>query len=226
MCELNKKANEVADGKQNMELEVVCAGDMDVAEPETLTGDVVNAVSAEQLVASIEDDLNHVNSKQFDIARKFYQMYAQNLYRDLKYDNIYDLAKDKFEFSKGRTNEYINVCKNFGVIEDELCTGLKPEYSGYSISKLVALNNVPKNLLPEFTPEMSVRAIKERKKELTPSTKKKDTEKPETRRLTADDFYKDDFWDELRYKLMSKCPDIFEKYKDSDGYKIEILIEY
>ena len=119
-------------------------------------------------VSSIEREYKKVESSSLNIAFLLYSVYAKKLYKIDSYKNIYDFAKDKFELARGTTNNFINICERFGVKDDQgFVTALQEQYKDYGMSKLSVLLNCPDSFIEQCDPVMSVRTIREMKREYT-----------------------------------------------------------
>ncbi len=119
----------------------------------------------QELCNKIQAEIGSVESAYLTIAMELYTIREKQLYQIDNYPNVYDMAYDKFSLSRATCNNYINICKNFGKIDEvkKECSGLLPEYEKFSSSKLVAMLNIPDELRKEITPDMSVREIKRKR---------------------------------------------------------------
>ena len=75
------------------------------------------------------------------------------------------MAKDKFQISRGLCHEYISICDRFGIIDEQKCTDLQPEYKEYEPSKLAVMAKLSDESLKSINPGMSVRDIKKIQRE-------------------------------------------------------------
>ena len=97
-----------------------------------------------------------------DIAIAIHSIYKKELYKVENFKNIYDFVKEKYNYSRGTCNKYINICERFGVTgETGTVVGLQDKYSEYGVSKLGVMLSFPDNLLEQVEPSMSVRALKQ-----------------------------------------------------------------
>lgn len=87
--------------------------------------------------------------------------------------NIYDFADKHFRLARGTCNNYINICKKFGQIEEDgTCHSIKDKYTGFSSSQLIALLSYKDDTLRDtLTPEMTVKEIKDKWKTFKESQK-------------------------------------------------------
>lgn len=93
-------------------------------------------------------------------------LYSKKLYKVGGYQNIYELAQDKFELSRGTCNNFINICEKFGVPnETGTISSLSVEYDKYGMSQLIVMLNMNDELRSQCNPSMSVRELKELKRE-------------------------------------------------------------
>lgn len=97
-----------------------------------------------------------------DIAIAIHSIYKKELYKVENFKNIYDFVKEKYNYSRGTCNKYINICERFGVTgETGTVVGLQDKYTEYGVSKLGVMLCFPDNLLEQVEPSMSVRALKQ-----------------------------------------------------------------
>lgn len=97
-----------------------------------------------------------------DIAIAIHSIYKKELYKVENFKNIYDFVKEKYNYSRGTCNKYINICERFGVTgETGTVVGLQDKYVEYGVSKLGVMLCFPDNLLEQVEPSMSVRALKQ-----------------------------------------------------------------
>lgn len=97
-----------------------------------------------------------------DIAIAIHSIYKKELYKVENFKNIYDFVKEKYNYSRGTCNKYINICERFGVTgETGTVVGFQDKYAEYGVSKLGVMLCFPDNLLEQVEPSMSVRALKQ-----------------------------------------------------------------
>lgn len=122
-------------------------------------------------IKGINSEFGKAQKCYLNIAFKLHLIYTKKLYVIDNYQNINDFAMSMFDLSKTVCNNYINIIDQFGdYTADEnnviSFTGkLKPEYEKFSSSQLIAMLKLPENILKTISPEMSVREIKEIKRE-------------------------------------------------------------
>lgn len=134
---------------------------------------VIEVFTSEQK-ANYKKLLNGVNSEikkaekcYFQIAFKLHQIYNQNLFAIEGYKNIYEFAEDKFNYARGTCNNYINIVERFGEFDESgICIGLKSQYKDFGKSQLQVMVSVDEMLLPNFTPDMTIRHMKDLAKSL------------------------------------------------------------
>lgn len=136
---------------------------------ENVTDDVITSAydSAEiqnyqKLCKEISQEINSVEKSYLSIAIKIHTIHKKKLYQIGNFANIYDFAYEKFGLSRATCNNYDNICKKFGKFDNvtDECIGLLPEYEVFSPSQLVAMFSLPKAVLKDIKPEMSVREIR------------------------------------------------------------------
>lgn len=118
-------------------------------------------------VEELKNLYNSIENNFLDMAFRLYPIYKKGLYKIDGYTNIYNFAKENFELSRGTCNEFINICENLCTkSRDGRITGLKKEYEGFSLSKLRLLTAINLKEHKLFSPDMTVREMKAKKKEL------------------------------------------------------------
>lgn len=118
-------------------------------------------------VTAIQKEYQKVEMSSLKIAFLLHKVYKKKLYKIDSYKNIYDFAKDKFELARGTTSNFINICERFGVLDEENLLDIRDDMKDYGISKLTLLLNCPDSFLDQCDPSMSVREIREMKREYT-----------------------------------------------------------
>jgi hypothetical protein len=78
---------------------------------------------------------------------------------NLGYDNVYDLIKEQYGYSKSTVNNYIGVANRFG----ERFSVIKPEYKDYDFSQLVEMLALDNKQLPKVSPDMTCAEIRKLK---------------------------------------------------------------
>lgn len=122
-------------------------------------------------IKGINSELEKAEKCYLNIAFKLHKIYSKKLYAIDNFQNIYDFAESMFHLAKGTCNNYINIVERFGDYSSDeknviSFTGkLKPEYEKFSSSKLIAMLGLPENILRTISPDMTVREIKEIKRE-------------------------------------------------------------
>lgn len=120
----------------------------------------------ETKLKSLEKTYVGMEKNWLDMASDIYPIYKKRLYRIDGFRNIYEFAKEKFNISKSTCSMFIQVCEQFGEFsQDGIVEGLKPGYEGYTISKLQILITVDEKSHRDFSPEMTVREMKQLKKQ-------------------------------------------------------------
>jgi hypothetical protein len=82
----------------------------------------------------------------------------------LGYNNVYDLIKEQWGYSKSTVNNYISVAKRFGC----RFSAMKAEYKGYDFSQLVEMLSLDNTQLSKVSPQMTCAEIRKLKSENKP----------------------------------------------------------
>lgn len=149
-------------------------------ELEKVTGEIFDSFNDEdrkcykKFCKDIDSHLTKIKTSFLAIASTLYNIYKRKLYEIEDYNNIYDMAKDKFQISRGLCHEYISICDRFGIIEKNKCIGLQLEYKEYEPSKLAVMTKLPDESLKSINPEMSVRDIKKIQQEIKNKSSQED----------------------------------------------------
>ncbi|MBS7007565.1 hypothetical protein [Anaerostipes sp.] len=118
-------------------------------------------------ITAIQKEYKKVELSSLKIAFLLHKVYKKKLYKIDSYKNIYDFAKDKFEIARGTTSNFINICEKFGVFDEGNLLDIRDDMKNYGFSKLTLLLNCPESFIEQCDPSMSVREIKEMKREYT-----------------------------------------------------------
>ena len=124
-----------------------------------------NSKTLKSLTSIIGKELNKVESSYLKVATTLYQIYVGKLFALEDYNNVYDFADDKFNLSRGTVSNFINIVSNFCEQLSDGSYKLKEEFKDFKPSQLVVLLNMPQDFISAISPDMSVRAIKEMKRE-------------------------------------------------------------
>lgn len=157
---MNKLTQETKESIQTFELKTTSKNEVIFSEKEkTLYNE--NKSKLKELYNSIEKDF-------LNMAFLLYPIYKNELYKIEGYSNIYDFARENLELSRGTCCEFIQICENLCTKSNNKCiTGLKKNYTDYSISKLRILASIDRKEHKYFSPDMTVREMKLKKKELS-----------------------------------------------------------
>lgn len=117
------------------------------------------------LTTVISRELSKVESSYLKLAVTLYQIRSLKLFTIDNFDNIYDFAADMFGISRGAVSNYINIVENFcEPLPDGSCR-LKDRFKDYTYSQLALFIKMPDQFIDSITPDMSVRAIKDKRRE-------------------------------------------------------------
>ena len=120
----------------------------------------------DQLTLSIRKFLDNVFDNYLNIAFRLYFIKKNQIFKFVGYKNIYEYAFNEFELAKTTVKNMIGIADRFCDVSnynEYYAVKLKEEYSGFGYSQLVELLSVPEIDLDKYTPEMSVRKIRENK---------------------------------------------------------------
>lgn len=160
--------------KQEQVVEQSTAVAVPEQEKDIYSAEFVKQATAE--VNKITIEIGKVEQSFLNIAFSIFWLHDNVGYKPLGYDNIYDLAKDRFCISRGTCCNYINIVQRFGE-KDELgnYTGkLAEKYEPYSSSKLVLMLDLTDEEIEQLSPTLSVREMKKKIKVLLDDTENKE----------------------------------------------------
>lgn len=139
-----------------------------------LKNEVANAMPAptpldkkiyKSLTTSISRELSKVEASYLKVAITLYMIHDGKLYTVDNFNNIYDFAADMFSLSRGTVNNFINIVDSFCISLPDGSFELRDRFKDFTSSQLVCLLKMPKQFIDSITPDMSVRAIKDKRRE-------------------------------------------------------------
>lgn len=117
-----------------------------------------------RFVSQIDREYKKMENCYLNTAFALHALYAKKLYKVGGYQNIYELAADKFNIARGTCNNFINICQKFGLPnENGTIVDLQETFKTYNMSQLMVMLNMNQELLNMCSPSMSVRALKDMK---------------------------------------------------------------
>ena len=130
--------------------------------PEGVSNDFVAACAA------IDDDIALINDSFLSVAFRLHQLKAHGFSSLVAYGcaDIYEFAKRRFGFGTTTTKNFLAIYDKFMIADGMNTPMLKEEFKDYGYSQLVELVPVESHL-DEFSPSMTVKEIRKKKKELS-----------------------------------------------------------
>lgn len=130
--------------------------------PEGVSNDFIAACAA------IDDDISLINDSFLSVAFRLYQLKAHGFGSLVAYGcaDIYEFAKKRFGFGTTTTKNFLAIYDKFMITDGMNVPMLKEEFKDYGYSQLVELVSVESHL-DEFSPSMTVKEIRKKKKELS-----------------------------------------------------------
>lgn len=118
--------------------------------------------------AAIDDDISSINDSFLSVAFRLYQLKAHCFGSLVAYGcaGIYEFAKKRFGFGTTTTKNFLAIYDKFMIADGMNTPMLKEEFKDYGYSQLVELVSVESHL-DEFSPRMTVKEIRKKKKELS-----------------------------------------------------------
>lgn len=129
--------------------------------PEGVSNDFIAAC------IDIDDDIDFINDSFLSIAFRLHQLKAHGLGSLVACGcvDIYEFAKKRFGFGTTTTKNFLAIYDKFMIADGMNTPMLKEEFKDYGYSQLVELVPVESHL-DEFSPKMTVKEIRKKKKEL------------------------------------------------------------
>lgn len=112
-------------------------------------------------VESINKRLRNITDNFCLVAYEMYQIYLSDEHKNAGYSNFTSFSKDKFGLGTSQTYNFIKLAEH--CIDEN--HKLKDEYSDYNFSQLVEILALPESKREEVTPDMTVKQIRQVKKE-------------------------------------------------------------
>lgn len=118
--------------------------------------------------AAIDNDISLINDSFLSVAFRLYQLKAHCFNSLVAYGctGIYEFAKKRFGFGTTTTKNFLAIYDKFMITDGMNVPMLKEEFKDYGYSQLVELVSVESHL-DEFSPSMTVKEIRKKKKELS-----------------------------------------------------------
>lgn len=124
----------------------------------------------DDLAAVLSSRINADNNYFFDVSFCLHEIYRLNLYRMLGFKNIYLLSSYVFKIPRGVCSEMVSVWIKFSVydagIKRHVLDPFFIKFSGSQLSSLVHFPGGIDEIKKTFNPEMSVRDIKRKIKDV------------------------------------------------------------
>ena len=130
--------------------------------PEGVSNDFIAACTA------IDDDIALINDSFLSVAFRLHQLKVHGFNSIVEYGcyDIYQFAKLRFGFGTTTTKNFLAIYDKFMIADGMNTPMLKEEFKDYGYSQLVELVSVESHL-DEFSPSMTVKEIRKKKKELS-----------------------------------------------------------
>lgn len=138
-----------------------------------------------EAISIISEGMTETRDAFFKIGWHLKYIKDREMYRKEGYKNIYEFAFDKFGISKSNASRFINVCIAFSVGNNSC----EPDerYKRFSQSQLVEMQTMRPEDREKVTPEMSIKAIREIKKNQRQKSQKEKLEN--THNIAGEDPY-------------------------------------
>ena len=98
---------------------------------------------AESFVKMVKLELDDIGKKFFSIGFRLNEASSFEYYKELGYEDIFELAETEFSFKRSSTYQLISVFRKFAVWDGCYRKEIKEEFKNYSYSQLVELSKLP-----------------------------------------------------------------------------------
>lgn len=126
-----------------------------------------------ELLSIVEDHSRHYNSYFFDVSFCLFEMYRLRMFLLMGFKNIYELSSFKFSIQRGTCSEMVSVWNKFSSFDKKVGRYVLDKYfvkfSGSQLCSLVHADIGVDMIKKLFSPEMSVRDIKRKIKDIKTS---------------------------------------------------------
>lgn len=122
---------------------------------------------------TIDKNIGRINDSFFCIACLLHELKNCSWSNFSRYFclDFYDFSKSRFGFGVTTTKNFLAIYDKFVIADFGEAPMLKEEYKDYGYSQLVELASVEASQLDEFSPEMTVKEIRKKKKQLAGKVK-------------------------------------------------------
>ncbi|MCD7725847.1 MAG: hypothetical protein LUI12_09940 [Clostridiales bacterium] len=132
----------------------------------------------------IIDELHRTRKSFVKIGWYLKHINETEMYKEYGYANIYEVAYDKFHISQSTTTRFINLCVEFSINHDS--PELDEKYVDFNVSQLFEMLPMNQDEKNKISPEMTVKQIREAKKEAKITKNTNDTVSNNTIQDNAD----------------------------------------
>lgn len=133
---------------------------------EAVRGDVINHTPEEierfkESCKQIQREQESMQKSYLKIAIPYYNICVNKWFKILGYPDVYSFAKKEFDICRGRCTEFRKLIENFGFIDENTncCTGIKPEFQNYDVSKLIEMSKMTPEQRAHVTEKTTVTAM-------------------------------------------------------------------
>lgn len=141
-------------------------------------------IGLQEMVEEIKDALQDFKQKYLKIGWSLKYIKEAKLYKEKDFNNINEFAAHYFGLSQSSVSRFINICEEFSVGDRP---ELMPRYASYSLSQLIELLPMKKELRENITPDMTIDQIRALKRAEAKTEQKEMPEaKAEQREITED----------------------------------------
>lgn len=117
---------------------------------------------------AIDKNIGRINDSFFSIAYLLHELkkFSWSNFSRYRCLDFYDFSKSRFGLGVTTTKNFLAIYDKFVIADCGEVPMLKEEYKDYGYSQLVELASVEEAQLDEFSPEMTVKEIRKKKKQL------------------------------------------------------------
>lgn len=183
---------------------------------------VANALSyAYSSLDYIKHDISNLRDLYFKLGFHLYEVKVYKYYEALGFDNIYDFALANFDLDHSLVSRHINVFTHFAAYDSSgvYKMWIADKYKPYSFSQLVEMLPMHESDLELVKPEMSVRQIRDLKRQISESKSGVFSKVEYVSLLVEEDDSFDDDQDDYHQLELDSCDGFLPSYEEENKPK-------
>lgn len=202
---------------------------------EAVRGDVINHTPEEierfkESCKQIQREQESMQKSYLKIAIPYYNICVNKWFKILGYPDVYSFAKKEFSICRGRCTEFRKLIENFGFIDENTncCTGIKPEFQNYDVSKLIEMSKMTPEQRAHVTEKTTVTAMQKlRLSGELPKNTSESAPAPKPKKRNYQLFKGDNLesFESLEKSLLSRLSEFTDQHEEIHNIKITLSYE-